>query len=157
MGLTAQLDLQDQDLKGLHDDNTIQITISGANADNAPLTEIKDVIINAAKQANITITAQDLPSYYRLEEGRKVFLPLPSTLPRHRIHGISIQRDSTTYTATIPGKDITKIFLSYVPPTLTDTGIQKSKTSSHHQTDSYNSSRTSTTDWTDIFSSSTQK
>ena len=127
MVLSVSLNLEEEDFTNAnqHPDNTILVTFVGAGAAKTPLSLLKDFLVNTAKSANITIATKDLDTHYRNQEPCRVYFPLPAGVDSSLLHGRSLMKDGVRFTALIPGREPKKVFLSYLPPTISDNGLQK--------------------------------
>ena len=108
-----------------HPNNTILVTLTGQGAAKTPLANIQEFLHRLAKSTKQTLDIKSTADHYRGEEACKVYFPLPAHIDINLLHGKALSNEGITYRAFIPGRTPTKIFLSFVPPTITDAGLQK--------------------------------
>ena len=122
---TVQLDEDDFTTTDQHPDNTVLVTIEGRGAAKTPLRRIKEFLQRVANNAEVDLAIEDIKHHYRGEEPCRVYFPLPDQIDRQLFHTKALTHDGITYRAYIPDRIPKKVFLNYVPPTITDTGLQK--------------------------------
>ena len=106
--------------------NSIEVTLSGPRAASEPFAGIQKAIVEAFKKRGVEISEKEISNYYRYAEPFKVFVPIPEKYNREQLLGITIvTNNGTEINFFLPGKTYKKIFLSYVPPDLTETGWKK--------------------------------
>ncbi len=127
MILTKRVQLGEEDFTTAeqHPDNTILVVFEGHGAAKTPLAQIQEFLLRLATSQQQTLHKNDLTNHYRTEEACKVYFPLPQRFDRQTIHGKALTNDGITYRAFIPDRIPTKVFLAYVPPTISDTGLKK--------------------------------
>ena len=125
MILKTRCSLEEDDFtaSGVHPANTIGVIIEGPGAAKTPLQQIQNFIVTVAKNENITITSEELKNHYRNEEACKVYFPLPTKVDIQNIHGKSLVNGKLRFSALIPGREPKKIFLNYVPATISEHGL----------------------------------
>ena len=122
---TVQLDEDDFTTTDQHPDNTVLVTIEGRGAAKTPLRRIQEFLQRVANNAKVDLAIEDIKHHYRGEEPCRVYFPLPEQIDRQLFHTKALTHDGITYRAYIPDRIPKKVFLNYVPPTITDTGLQK--------------------------------
>ena len=122
---SVQLDEDDFTATGQHPNNTIMVTFEGPGATKTPLDKIQQSLQSLAKRLNIELHTKDIKNHYRGEEACRVFFPLPDYISAKDLHTHQHRLDGILYTAYLPNRVPMKIFLNYVPPTISDAGISK--------------------------------
>ena len=127
MILKTTITLTDEDFtaKTEHPDNTILVVLEGHGAAKTPLAQIQEFLQRLADSQQLTLHKTELTDHYRSEEACKVYFPLPHRIDRQQLHGKALTNDGITFRAFIPDRLPTKVFLAYVPPTISDTGLKK--------------------------------
>ena len=82
--------------------------------------------MEAFKKRGTEITVKEISNFYRYAEPFKVYVPIPEIYNREQLLGITtVTNNRTEINFSLPGKTYKKIFLSYVPPDLTEKGWEK--------------------------------
>ncbi len=119
------LDEKDFTTTGQHPDNTILVTFEGPGASKTPLLQLQQFLQYIAKQFNVELHISGIRNHYRGEEACRVFFPLPDYVREMELHNRQHRQDGILYTAYLPHRVPKKIFLNFVPPTISDAELSK--------------------------------
>ena len=123
---SVQLEEDDFTATGQHPNNTIMVTFEGPGAAKTPLLKIQQFLQSLAKEFNIELPIEDIKNHYRGEEACRVYFPLPEYADATVFHGYKLEAQAgISFTAFLPNRSLKKIFLNYVPPTISETGFFK--------------------------------